>query len=79
MKPEDVLQEQQGRAALARELDEMRAFDRASLNRMPLLARIATGMPPDVREAADSVEPYSALNSWNSEPSTIRAMTSCTS
>jgi hypothetical protein len=49
----DVLQEQQRDAALAAQLDEVRALERDSENRMPLLATMPTGMPSDVREAGD--------------------------
>ena len=48
----DVLQEQQRDAALAAQLDEMRAPSAPiSENRMPLLPRMPTGMPSDMREA----------------------------
>ncbi len=50
-----------------------------SLNRMPLLARMPTGMPWMRAKPVTSVSPYSALNSSNSEPSTMRAITSRTS
>jgi hypothetical protein len=74
----DVLQEQQRRAALAGELDEMGALQRALEKRMPLLARIATGMP-QIRAKPQTGSSRRALELVEFEPSTIRAITSCTS
>ena len=49
----DVLQEQQGRAALAGELDEMRALDRAFAEQDAVVGEDRDRHAPDVREAAD--------------------------
>ena len=54
-------------------------FSADSENRMPLLATMPTGWPWMRAKPVTSVVPYSALNSWNREPSTIRAITSRTS
>jgi hypothetical protein len=50
-----------------------------SLNRMPLLARNADGKSVDVGEAADERLAVERLELMNSEPSTMRAITSRTS
>ena len=50
-----------------------------SENRIPLLATIPTGCPCSRANPVTSVVPYSDLNSWNREPSTIRVITSRTS
>ena len=50
-----------------------------SPKRMPLFAMIPTGWPSMRANPVTRLVPYSALNSWNCEPSTMRAMTSRTS
>jgi hypothetical protein len=72
----DVLQEQQGDAALVAQLDEVRPFIADSANRTPLLATMPTGCPWMCAKPVTRVSPYSRLNSSNRLPSTRRTMIS---
>ena len=49
----DILEEQQGRAALLRELDEVRAFDRAFAEQHAIIGQDRDRHAPDMRKAAD--------------------------
>src|SRR5262245_36592329 len=49
----DVLQKQQRDVALARQLDEMRALERALAEQNPVVGEDADGIPVDMREAAN--------------------------
>ena len=51
-------------------------FSEDSENSTPLLAMMPIGMPWIWAKPQTSVAPYSGLNSWNSLPSTSRAMIS---
>jgi hypothetical protein len=57
MKPVMFCRNSSGMLALRAELDEVRGLLALSLNRMPLLAMIPTGIARDVGEAVTSVVP----------------------
>jgi len=72
----DVLEENERDAALAAELDEVRALLSRLGEEDAVVSEDPDGEALDAREAVTSVSPYSALNSSKREPSTMRAMIS---
>jgi hypothetical protein len=79
MKPEMFCRNISGILRLQASSMKCAPFTALSLNSTPLLARIATGWPQMRAKPQTRVVPYSALNSSNWLPSTMRAITSRTS
>jgi hypothetical protein len=75
----DVLQEHERDAALAAQLDEVRALQRDSREQDAVVGEDADRMPWMCAKPQTSVGAVERLNSSNSEPSTMRAITSRTS
>ena len=65
-----------GTTRFVAQFDEMRPLTADSPNSTPLLATMPTGWPWMWANPVTSVVPYSALNSLNSPPSTMRVITS---
>ena len=79
MKPEMFCRNTSGMPRWSQSSMKCAPFIADSLNSTPLFATIPTGWPWMRANAVTSVVPYSALNSWVCEPSTMRAITSRTS
>ena len=79
MKPETFCRNRSGMRRWQASSMKCAPFCADSENSTPLLARMPTGMPQIRAKPHTSVGPNSGRNDWNSEPSTMRAITSRTS